>query len=650
MREKTTRFVGILFAAGLLGGGQAGAALLAYEGFDTSAAGDAANGVYQTGVSFTNAANATVAGGSMVGFQASDAWSGGAKPSEFLMPMNGKGGANIVVNDAEKHATRAITASLSGKTVAWQSATMSMDYEYAAGYNPIAIAGYGGNDVLYRIGAYLGFKWDGSNWDLIARYQNTSGSAVYNVVVEDLGATVGELHLMWKMDDASNELSVWVNATSTNDAPVKVFTDYNNSVEYIDHINILTYRLGRNSSGARAFLIDDMKLGDSMDDVFAPYTGLLAFEGFDSADVADPTNGIYQTGVSFTNAANANVAGGRMIGFQASDAWSAGGKVCDYLMPMNGKGGANIVVSDSEKHATRAIAASLSGKTVAWQSATMGIDYEYGGTYTPIAVAGYGGNDVLYRVGAYLGFRRDGSNWDLVARYKNTAGSAVWQVVKEDLGRTEAKTFLVWKMDDANDELSIWIDVAETNTAPDVVLSDYANTVADIDHINILTYRLGRNSTGESHAFLVDDLKLGETMQSVMPKRTTSYSDWAETWGVDIGASTNDYDGDGLINLYEYGLDGDPTDAQDVGTSPEFDIATIGGTNGLRYIYPQRSAADSGLSYYLELSTDLLAGTWTNSGYTVEGTNDTGGVLDFVTNVTGTVESGKFIRLRIIEE
>ncbi len=126
------------------------------------------------------------------------------------------------------------------------------------------------------------------------------------------------------------------------------------------------------------------------------------------------------------------------------------------------------------------------------------------------------------------------------------------------------------------------------------------------------------------------------------------YAGWAGGWGVDIGAETNDYDADGLLNIYEYGLGGDPTDALDQGTAPIFGIEDVGGTNWFGYIYPQLSDTNSGLTYSLALNTDLVVGSWvTNAGYAVTGTNVTGDALDFVTNVTDTVDGKKFIRLII---
>ena len=133
----------------------------------------------------------------------------------------------------------------------------------------------------------------------------------------------------------------------------------------------------------------------------------------------------------------------------------------------------------------------------------------------------------------------------------------------------------------------------------------------------------------------------------VMGSGPSGYTAWAAGWGVDIGAEGDDYDEDGLSNIYEYGLGGNPINPLDQGTSPEFGIANIGGTNWFGYVHPQLSDPDSGLDYHLELTDDLAGGVWNNAGYAVTGTNTTGSALDFVTNVTDTVDGSKFIRLVI---
>ena len=127
---------------------------------------------------------------------------------------------------------------------------------------------------------------------------------------------------------------------------------------------------------------------------------------------------------------------------------------------------------------------------------------------------------------------------------------------------------------------------------------------------------------------------------------TFGYGAWAATWGVNIGAEEEDYDSDELINLHEYGLGGNPTDPLDQGVAPEL----VFGAGAVDYIFPQLSDTNSGLAYSIELREDLITGSWSNMGYTITGTNVTGGDLDLVTNATGAAEDTKFIRLRIEQD
>jgi hypothetical protein len=134
----------------------------------------------------------------------------------------------------------------------------------------------------------------------------------------------------------------------------------------------------------------------------------------------------------------------------------------------------------------------------------------------------------------------------------------------------------------------------------------------------------------------------GELLPTGSNATVSAYDTWAAGFGV--GAGTNDYDNDGLLNIYEYGLGGDPTNAVDQGISPVFSVA--GGT--LSYIHPQLSDPNSGLDYHLELSEDLVFGTWTNAGYVVAGTNIVAGDFDYVTNeVSTTTKPKQFIKLII---
>jgi len=122
-----------------------------------------------------------------------------------------------------------------------------------------------------------------------------------------------------------------------------------------------------------------------------------------------------------------------------------------------------------------------------------------------------------------------------------------------------------------------------------------------------------------------------------------SYTDyWMESWDVDLGALTNDYDSDGLANLAEYALGGNPTNGMDVGAVP----ALVRSDGTLQYVHARRND-DSDLVYTVETSTNLVSGVWTNTGYTVDGSSSGGATLDYVTNSVPAMENEMFMRLEI---
>jgi hypothetical protein len=100
-------------------------------------------------------------------------------------------------------------------------------------------------------------------------------------------------------------------------------------------------------------------------------------------------------------------------------------------------------------------------------------------------------------------------------------------------------------------------------------------------------------------------------------------------------------------NLSEYGIGGDPTDALDTGLATQTFLENSGGTNWFTVVYPARAAND-GVTLFLETSDSLTAPEWENAGYTVLGTNVTGGEFNTISNRISTADSQTlFARLRI---
>lgn len=106
---------------------------------------------------------------------------------------------------------------------------------------------------------------------------------------------------------------------------------------------------------------------------------------------------------------------------------------------------------------------------------------------------------------------------------------------------------------------------------------------------------------------------------------------WAGLWGVDIGSQTNDYDFDGLDNLAEYALNGNPTNAANRG---QFSVTSEGGM--FKYVYASNSA-DSALTYTFVDTTDLIFNS--NPGTNSYVSTDTGATVGSYTTVTNNYDA-----------
>jgi hypothetical protein len=158
-----------------------------------------------------------------------------------------------------------------------------------------------------------------------------------------------------------------------------------------------------------------------------------------------------------------------------------------------------------------------------------------------------------------------------------------------------------------------------------------------------------------SNEFLyIDDLEIigYSAAEPPPPSPEESYSAWAATYGLDTnstGAMAFDFEPDGLDNLAEYALGGNPTNHDAASLLPTFGITDAGGgSNFIDYVYNRRrDAALRGLSYGLNESTNLLD-NWLYVGTAYEtGSANIDPSFESVTNAIPVTEEKGFINLEI---
>ena len=98
------------------------------------------------------------------------------------------------------------------------------------------------------------------------------------------------------------------------------------------------------------------------------------------------------------------------------------------------------------------------------------------------------------------------------------------------------------------------------------------------------------------------------TVSSVAPPY--GFYSWIGEWAENIGYLADDHDGDGHGNLYEYALNGDPTNPADQGgVTPGIDA-----TDGTPAFHHLVRKDDADLVYTVQSSPDLSPGSWLDAG------------------------------------
>ncbi len=134
---------------------------------------------------------------------------------------------------------------------------------------------------------------------------------------------------------------------------------------------------------------------------------------------------------------------------------------------------------------------------------------------------------------------------------------------------------------------------------------------------------------------------------------TDPYDAWAAGYGLFGSNAWNsaDIEPDGMNNLVEYALGGNPAIADAAAILPVLSKVSDPGAGWLEHVHRRRSDyLARSLLYNVEASTNLVSGTWSTNGVTPAGSGPLDAEFDSVTNRIATDAEERFIRLRVLGE
>ncbi|VGO18369.1 hypothetical protein SCARR_00421 [Pontiella sulfatireligans] len=151
--------------------------------------------------------------------------------------------------------------------------------------------------------------------------------------------------------------------------------------------------------------------------------------------------------------------------------------------------------------------------------------------------------------------------------------------------------------------------------------------------------------TAMAPKFDVDNVWVG---QGAPPMDGSSYSAWSVSYNLtgDDALESSDVEPDGLDNLAEYALGGNPTNADADAVAPVAYVVTVLGTNWF-YLVHNRRTDDQSLRYTLGTKTNLTGVSWDTNDVHVVGESVESDGFKTVTNRTEAATAAKFIKLEV---
>jgi len=451
------------------------------------------------------------------------------------------------------------------------------------------------------VGSNLDIR-DGSSNDLSGNSAELNGSNTYLVV--------------WKLDFSSTEggdnFTFWLNPTGGTNAPaggISLTTPKN-----ITFNNLLIRGL------AGAVVFDEVRLGTSWADV-APAVGapvsvpvLLTYEGFAYTDGATLTglNGGSGWRPSAGTWATSGTSGTAVTpGLSYTDAGYASGEVTN--LPTAG-----LALTANNNLRFLPIDAGS-----AYDSATF--DIRDGGNRFGAANAGAAG--AINGVSLYGSFLVKSSDWSaarLFFELNDNGGGSQLRIIQNSAGSTldirdggsndlsdnsaelsGSNTYLVvWKLDfsstEGGDNFTFWLNPSASSVPPSGEIA--LTATRNITFNNLFVRGLAGN-------VVFDEIRMGKAWTDVAPKSSTTatpYQSWAAGFSnfTDTVAG-NDPDNDGLKNLLEFVLGGNPT----INDTPSIRPSVAASGSDLVMTFKRSDASElQPVAVKVQVSSDLV--TW----------------------------------------
>lgn len=191
----------------------------------------------------------------------------------------------------------------------------------------------------------------------------------------------------------------------------------------------------------------------------------------------------------------------------------------------------------------------------------------------------------------------------------SVGNAPVWAVVRKHGESSETVIHLLNQQHNHETDELTGVDEVNLSVRKDVLGAGRVDQVA--------VYALGKAMVQPEYSFdedglniSIEDVDLWSIVHVTMAP--LDYSHWSADFELN-GSAEDDPDGDGQINLVEYGFGGDPTNGWDAGVLPVLRYDGMG--ERLKLMHVSRQNAEAGIVYKVEQTEDLKNGVWTTGDW-----------------------------------